>query len=358
MKKIQKSLMTGVSYMLPFIVFAGITIAITNMISQGASQDIVWVKTLNGFAWTMMGIIPAIFAAFIAFAIADKPGIAPGFLGGYLASMPVVEGTMSSGFLGAAVAGFLAGYLVLYLKKIKLPSVLDSIKVTLFIPVIAGATVYFVMAYPVAYTIGALNNTIINNLIILSQMPQYAFLLGAILSAMCAFDMGGPLNKIAITFVFAVWNDPSGIGFVVNAAVFPGIMVPALAVGISALIAKNKYTSFEKEVAVSTILSGLVGITEATLPYAFRDPKRVIPSNIIGAAVGGAIMMGSGVSTAGVSGVFGLPMASNHTMFILAIVVGVAISASLQIMLKKPVEDTAEIEESADDDLDIEIATW
>lgn len=357
MKKIQKPLMTGVSYMLPLIVFAGITIAVTNMISQSSEQSILWVQTMNGFAWKMMGLIPAIMAAFIAYAIADKPGIAPGFLGGYLASMPVVEGTQASGFLGAAVAGFLAGYTVLYLKKVKFPSVLDAIKVTLFIPVISGAVTYFVMAYPVAYTVGWLNNAIISNLITLSKMPQYAFLLGAILSAMCAFDMGGPLNKIAITFVFAVWNDPSGIGFVVNAAVFPGIMVPALAVGISALIAKKKFIKMERDMAISTILSGLVGITEATLPYAFRDPKRVIPFNVIGAAVGGAIMMGSGVSTAGVSGVFGLPMANKHMLFVLSILVGVAVSVALQVAFKKTVNEEV-AQQNSEEDIDFEIATW
>ncbi|WDV45386.1 PTS fructose transporter subunit IIC [Clostridiaceae bacterium M8S5] len=357
MKKIQKPLMTGVSYMLPLIVFAGITIAVTNMIGQSVSKDIAWVNLMNGFAWKMMGLIPAIMAAFIAYAISDKLAIAPGFLGGYLASMPVVEGTKASGFLGAAVAGFLAGYLVFYLKKMKFPSVLDAIKATLVIPVVAGAVTYFVMAYPVAYTVGWLNNAIISNLILLSKMPQYAFLLGAILSAMCAFDMGGPLNKIAITFVFAVWNDPSGIGFVVNAALFPGIMVPALAVGISALIAKKKFIKMEKDMAISTILSGLVGITEATLPYAFRDP-RVIPFNVIGSAVGGAIMMGAGVATAGVSGVFGLPMANNHMIFILAVLAGVGVSVALQVLFKKDVDENALAQGTDEEDIDIDIATW
>lgn len=352
MKKFQQALMTGVSYMLPLIVFSGMTIAVTGMIAQSASSEIQAVTLLNGFAWTMMNIIPAIFAAYMAYAIGDKAALIPGFIGGYIAAHPLVEGTSASGFLGAILAGFLAGYVVLALRKLPMPEFLQSIHKTLFIPVLTGWLLYFVMAYPVAIIVGTLNDVIINNLITLSQAPQYAFLLGAILSAMCAFDMGGPLNKIAITFVFAVWNNPSGIGFIVNAAVFPGIMVPALSVGIAALLAKEKYTEDEIKMAPASILSGLVGITEATLPYAFRDPIRVIGSNMLGAAVGGALMMGMGISTSGVSGVFGLPMASNIVLFVLAILVGTAISVGAQIAWKKPAIDTLSSEE---DDLEFEI---
>lgn len=347
--------MTGVSYMLPFIVIAGMTIAVTGMLNQYMGVEYVWVKTMNGFAWTIMGLIPAVFAAYVAFSIADKPGIAPGFVGGYIAANPLLEGTAASGFLGAMIAGFLTGYLVQAMKKVKLPNVFDSIKTTLFIPVLAAWIIYFIMVYPVSMTVGVLNDFIIGNLITLSGIPEYAFVLGAILSAMCAFDMGGPLNKIAITFVFAVWSDPSGIGFVVNAGVFPGIMVPALSVGIAALIAKSKYTEDEIKLAPSSILSGAVGITEAALPYAFRDPIKVIGSNVIGAAVGGAIMMGSSVSTAGVSGIFGIPMASNIPLFILAIIVGVAISVTLQILLKKPLGSYIGQEKDTNDDFDIQI---
>ncbi len=354
MKKFLKPLMTGVSYMLPFIVVAGMTIATTGMLSQYLNVDLLWVNTLNGLAWTIMGFIPAIFAAYVAFAIADKPAIAPGFVGGYLAANPVYEAGAASGFLGAIIAGFLAGYLVNWMKKISFPDVLDSLKTTLFIPVFSTWIIYFITAYPLAMTAGLLNDFIIQNLITLSTMPQYAFLLGAILSAMCAFDMGGPLNKIAITFVFAVWSDPSGIGFVVNAAVFPGIMVPALSVGIASLIAKHKYTKSEIKMAPASIISGLVGISESALPYAFRDPIRVIGSNMIGAAVGGAIMMGANVSTAGVSGVFGLPMASNIPLFVLAISVGTIIAVTLQLLWKKPIDEKDEVKAAAKD-FDIEI---
>lgn len=348
MRKLQQALMTGVSYMLPFIVFAGMTIAITQMYSQYVSVDSSVVNTLNGFAWVIMDLIPAIFAAYMAYAIGDKAAIAPGFIGGYIAAHPTVENTSASGFLGAILAGFIAGYVVSYFRKLPFPDFLESIKKTLFIPVIAGLLLYLIMAYPVAMTIGVLNDLIIANLITLSESTRYAFLLGAILSAMCAFDMGGPLNKIAITFVFALWNEPSGIGFRVNAAVFPGIMVPALSVGIASLIAKSKFSKEEIEMAPASILSGLVGITEAALPYAFQEPLRVIGPNMIGAAIGGAIMMAFGVSTTGVSGVFGLPMASNLAIFVLAILVGVVCSVGLQILIRKPKDSTDSIAKEED----------
>ncbi|WP_197017736.1 PTS fructose transporter subunit IIC [Alkalibacterium sp. AK22] len=355
MKKFQQALMTGVSYMLPLIVFSGMTIALTGMIAQSASAEIPAVTTLNGFAWTMINLVPAVFAAYMAYAIGDKAAIIPGFIGGYVAAHPPVEGTSASGFLGAILAGLIAGYAVIYMRKLKVPDFLESIKKTLFIPVLVGGLLYLLMAYPVALIVGALNDFIIDNLIALSQAPQYAFILGAILSAMCAFDMGGPIGKIAITFVFAVWNDPSGLGFVVNAAVFPGIMVPALSVGIASLIARNKFTKSEIEMAPASILSGLVGITESTLPYAFRDPIRVIGANMLGASIGGAIMMGFGVSTAGVSGVFGMPMASNLGIFIAAIAIGTGISVATQVLVKKPVDETIPTVEAGEDELDFEI---
>ncbi|WP_027109198.1 PTS fructose transporter subunit IIC [Lacticigenium naphthae] len=352
--KIRRALMTGVSYMLPFIVFAGMTIALSGMYVQYISADTAAVTALNGFAWTIMDLIPAIFGAYVAYAIGDKMALAPGFIGGYIASHPVTESAAASGFLGGLVAGLIAGYLVLQLKKVKLPEFLEPIKKTLFIPILTGWALYWVMGYPISLTVGVLNEWIIRALIQLSEMPEYAFLLGAILSAMCAIDMGGPIGKIAITFVFAVWSDPSGIGFVVNAAVFPGIMVPSLSVGIAALLAKHKYTKAEIQMAPGSILSGIVGITEPSLPYAIKDPVRVIGSNVIGAAVGGAIMMGFGVSTSGVSGVFGMPMASNLPIFLLAIGVGVAISVTTQIALKQPVS-AEDIDPAMYEDFEIEI---
>lgn len=249
------------------------------------------------------------------------------------------------------IAGLIAAYTVLLLKKIKFPPVFSSLKTTLIIPLVSVLIVYFAMAYPIGIVIGVIYSAIIDGLLAMAANPATAFLLGAILSAMCAFDMGGPLGKIAITFVFAVWSDPSGLGFLANAAVFPGIMVPALAVGIASYIAPHKFTEDERKSAPSAIATGLVGITEAALPYAFRDPVRVIGSNVVGAAVGGALMMGLGVSTPGVSGIIGIPPASNPLLFTLCITVGVVISTILLVFVKKPVADT---KNDTDDDIEFD----
>lgn len=343
MKKIQKALMTGVSYMLPFIVVAGLTIATTGVISTyfGVSSEII--TKLNGFGWTVMGFIPPIFGAYVAYSLADKAGIAPGFIGGWIAANPIIEGTSASGFLGALVAGIIAGYLVNLLKKMPFTESLSSLKSTLIIPVISAWVIYFLMAYPIGISVGLMYSTIVDALLALSANPGTAILLGAILSAMCAFDMGGPIGKIAITFIFAVWADPSGLGFLANAAVFPGIMVPAISVGLASYIAPKKFTISEKKNAPGAITTGLVGITEATLPYAFRDPLRVIPSTVIGSAVGGALMMAFRLSTPGVSGIIGIVPASNPLLFTFCIAVGVAISTTLLVVLKKEaVEKTTE----------------
>lgn len=348
MGKIQKALMTGVSYMLPFIVIAGLTIALTGIATSYFKVDNVVITTLNGFGWTVMGFIPPILGAYVAFAIADKAGLAPGFIGGWIAQNPVLEGTSASGFLGAVLAGLIAGFLVQQLKKLPFPAVVDSLKSMLVIPLVSALILYFLMAYPVGYVVGALYDGIVNGLLALAANTGTAILLGAVLSAMCAFDMGGPLGKIAITFVFAVWNDPSGLGFLTNAAVFPGIMVPAISVGLASYIAPKKFTQSERKQAPGAIVTGLVGIAEATLPYAFRDPVRVIGCNMAGAAVGGAMMMAFQITTPGVSGIIGIPPASNPLLFTLCIAVGIAVSVILLVLVKKEASEGMTEEEAVD----------
>lgn len=352
MKNIQKALMTGVSYMLPFIVVAGLTIATTGILTTYFELTSDIIVKLNGFAWTVMGFIPPIFGAYVSYAIADKAGIAPGFIGGWIAANPILENTSASGFLGGLIAGLIAGYLVQYLKKLPIPKVIDSLKPTLIIPVVSSIVIYFLMAYPVGIAVEGLNDIIIDGLLSLAANSGTAFMLGAILSAMCAFDMGGPLGKIALTFVFAVWADPSGLGFMANAAVFPGIMVPSISCGLAAKIAPKKFTESEQKNALGVIITGLVGITEGTLPYAFRDPIRVIGANVIGASIGGALMMAMKISTSGVSGIIGIPAANDPLIFTGCIVVGVIISTVLQVILKKEAVEKSTEDENVDFELE------
>lgn len=343
LKKFQKALMTGVSYMLPLIVFSGFTIAVTGILSSYVGVGSEWVAKLSGFAWTIMGFMPAIFAAYCAYSIGDKPAIIPGFIGGFLANNPIMGS--ASGFLGGLVAGIAAGVIVHYLKKIKLPQAFISLKSVLIIPLVAGWAIYLLMAYPVGIFVGGLYTIIVDALVALAGNATYAFILGALISAMCASDMGGPLGKIAITVIFALWDTP--IGFLVNAAAFPGIMIPAMSVGISALICKKKFTETEIKTAPAAIVTGLIGISEATLPYAFRDPIRTISANVIGGAVGGALMIMFKVTTPGVSGLIALPTVSNIPLFLLAIVIGLVISVAIQCISKKTVDKNAVLTEEA-----------
>ena len=340
MRKIQKALMTGVSYMLPFIVMAGLTIAITGIITNYFGVKLDAITKLNAFAWTIMGFIPPIFGAYVAYSIADKPGIAPGFIGGWIAANPILTSTKPSGFLGGLIAGLLAGFIILLLKKIPFPNIIDSLKSTIILPLVSGLIIYFAMAYPIGIVVGLLYTIIINGLLSMAANTATAILLGALISAMIAFDMGGPLGKIAITFIFAVWSNPNGLGFLVNAAAFPGCMVPALSVGLAALIAPSKFTESERKSAPSAICTGLVGISEVTLPYAFRDPIRVIGCNIVGASFGGAMMMIFKMSTPGVSGIIGIPPANHPLIFVLIIAVSVAIATTLHVIVKKTAPTT------------------
>lgn len=338
LKKIQKALMTGISYMLPFLVIAGMLIAITGMITEYIRPDISSILYLREFAWLLMDFLPAIFAAYVAYEIGEKLAIAPGFIGGYLANNPIIEETAASGFLGALLMGVLTGYLVVLLKNVKVPELLESIKESLFIPVISAIIIFYVISYPLAYSIGYLNEFAVSKIVELSRIPEYASLVGALLSAMCALDMGGPLNKLALLSVFALWGDPSGIGFVLNAALFPGLMIPGISTGIAAMLTKNKFNEEERNNALTALISGLFGIAEIALPYAVRDPIRTIGANVMGASIGGAIMMSFNISTSGVSGIFGIPMANNIPAFLLSIIIGVIISLVIQIIWKKPID--------------------
>lgn len=351
LRKVQQALMTGVSYMLPFIVVAGLVIALTGIATSYFGSTSTVISTLNGFGWTVMGFIPPILGAYVAFAIGDKAALAPGFIGGWIAANPVLEGTSASGFLGALLAGLIAGWLVEQLKKMPFPEVIDSLKSMLIIPLGSALVIYFLMAYPIGYVVGALYTAIVDGLLALAANTGTAIVLGAILSVMCAADMGGPLGKIAITFVFAVWADPSGLGFLTNAALFPGIMVPATSVGLAALIAPKKFTESERKQAPGAIVTGLVGISEATLPFAFRDPLHTIVPNIIGAAVGGAVSMAFGISSPGVSGIIGIPPANKPLLMLLSIAIAIVISTTIQVLTRKaPVETTTE-EDSVDFDI-------
>ena len=318
--RVYKDLMNGISHMLPFVVGGGILIAISFLFETSFGADsplFISFMAIGGAAFSFL--IP-ILAGYIAMSIADRPGLLPGMAGGYLAVQA------NAGFLGGLIAGFLAGYIMVYLKKAfkGLPRTLDGMKTILLYPVfgllITGLLMYFLVG-PVFSTINTAMITFLENL-----GTGNAVLLGAVLGGMMAIDMGGPFNKAAYAFSIGIFTD-TGDGRLM-AAVMAGGMIPPLAIGIATLIFKNKFTDIEQKSGLSNILLGLSFITEGAIPFAAADPMRVIGSSIIGSAIAGGLTQLWGVSIpAPHGGLFVITLANRPLMFLLALLIGTAVSA-------------------------------
>jgi len=342
-----KHLMTGVSHMLPFVVAGGLLIAIAFAIGsfQFGDQGIFifqdkYAGTLGNTIFQIgakgaFGLFVPVLAGYIAFSIADRPGLAPGMVGGFLA------GLTGSGFLGGIIAGFLAGYIVLWLNRsIRLPRTLEGLKPTLLLPLIGTLAVGLLMMFVVGKPVAAALNALTAWLQGLGNTS--AGLLGALLGAMMAFDMGGPVNKAAYTFSTGL------LGAKVYgpiAATMAAGMTPPLALFFATLVFKNRFTPDEREAGKAAGVLGISFITEGAIPFAARDPLRVIPSLMVGSAVAGAISMASGcLLRAPHGGIFVLfiPNAvSNLPMYIVALVAGTVVSTVLLGILKKPLVTTA-----------------
>ena len=341
--QIYKHLMNGVSHMLPFVIGGGILIAIAFLI-DGFAVDLnslpfdersnfgtitpmaAMFKSIGGVAF---GIMLPILAGFIAMSIADRPGLAVGFVGGAIAA----NGT--SGFLGALVAGFVAGYLVRLLKKLfeKLPEGLEGIKPMLLYPVIGIFLIGVIMTYVVEPPIGALNVMINNGLN--SMNGAKAILLGALLGGMMSVDMGGPVNKAA--YVFGTASIAAG-NYNIMAAVMVGGMVPPLAIALATMFFKNKFTEEERKAGPTNIVMGLSFISEGAIPFAASDPLRVLPSCIIGSAVAGALSMAFNCTLmAPHGGIFVFLTVGHPLLYLISLAVGSVVGCVILGLLKKDV---------------------
>ena len=341
--QIYKHLMNGVSHMLPFVIGGGILIAIAFLI-DGFAVDLnslpfeersnfgtitplaAMFKSIGGVAF---GFMLPILAGFIAMSIADRPGLAVGFVGGAIAA----NGT--SGFLGALVAGFVAGYLVRLLKKLfeKLPEGLEGIKPMLLYPVIGIFLIGVIMTYVVEPPIGALNVMINNGLN--SMNGAKAILLGALLGGMMSVDMGGPVNKAA--YVFGTASIAAG-NYNIMAAVMVGGMVPPLAIALATMFFKNKFTEEERKAGPTNIVMGLSFISEGAIPFAASDPLRVLPSCIIGSAAAGALSMAFGCTLmAPHGGIFVFLTVGHPLLYLISLAVGSVVGCVILGLLKKDV---------------------
>lgn len=348
LKNVRSHLMTGVSYMIPIVVIGGVLIALSIALSgveagTGANITNPILLKMNEIGGAAFGIMVPVLAGFIAFSIADRPGIAPGMVGGVLAD------SIGAGFLGGIVAGLVAGYVARWVKSWKVPASLRTVMPILVIPVVTSLIVGGVM-YLIGAPIEGLMDSMTNGL--KSMGTGNSVLLAIVMGAMIAFDMGGPVNKVA--FMFAVALIGEGIATVMG-PVAVAICIPPLGMGVASMLQPNKYTKTEQEAGKSAVVMGLIGITEGAIPFAAGDPIRVIPSIMVGSAAGAAIAaIGKVADHAPHGGPIVLPVVENKLMFIISIVLGTLITAFMVNALKK---EAVEVEEdlSDNDEIDIEI---
>ena len=358
-RKLYKHLMNGVSHMLPFVVAGGIFIAIAFLIDSFAQvpQDgnfgtgtpvSAWFKNIGGVAFNFM--LPVL-AGFIAMSIADRPGLLVGIVGGALAAAgntfanPGAVDAIPSGFLGALLAGFVAGWLLKMLEKAcdNLPHALEGIKPILIYP-LAGLGIVAVMMCAVNPIMGVINEGMKNAVNYMASQPALLIPVCALLAGMMAIDMGGPFNKAAYVTATALLtgasSDPNDPAFKIMAAVMIGGMVPPIAIALSTTIFRNRWTPEERKNGPVNFIMGLSFITEGAIPYAAGHPLQVIPSCLVGSAAAGALSALFGCTLrAPHGGIFVLPTIGNPAMYFLALVIGSVIGMLLLAVLKKPVEN-------------------
>lgn len=329
---IYKHLMTGVSHMLPLVVAGGLCIALSfifgiEAFKQEGTLAAALMKIGGASAFALM--VPVL-SGFIAFSIADRPGLAPGLIGGMLAS------SLGAGFLGGIASGFLAGYSARWIaNKVVLPQTMEALKPILIIPLLASLVTGLVMIYVVGGPVAAVMQGLTE---FLKEMGSAnAILLGILLGAMMCFDLGGPVNKAAYTFGVGLLASQS---YAPMAAVMAAGMVPALGMGLATMLARKKFSQSEREAGKASFVLGLCFISEGAIPFAARDPMRVIPSTMLGGALTGALSMWLGCTLMAPHGglfVVLIPNAINHVfLYLLAIAAGTGVTAGLYALLKRP----------------------
>lgn len=335
---VYKHLLTGVSYMLPMVVAGGLCTALSFAFGLDASQvegTLAWALKLIG-GDTALGLMVPVLSAYIAYSIADRTGLTPGLVGGALAV------TLGAGFLGGIVSGFLAGYCAQFLSsKIKLPASMSALKPILIIPLLStlvtGLAMIYVIGQPAAFLMGKLTTWLI------SIQGSNAIILGAILGGMMCTDMGGPINKAAYAFGVSLLSTQT---YAPMAAIMAGGMVPPLAMGLATLIARHKFAQAEREAGKASFVLGLCFISEGAIPFAAKDPIRVLPTCIIGGAITGALSMFFSIQLMAPHGglfVLLIPGAVNHIlMYLLSIIVGTLVSGLLYALVKKTTPPEAE----------------
>lgn len=345
----QRHLMTATGYMIPFVVAGGIFFALSVMLSgQPSAPTTGWLGKLNSIGAAGLALFIPALGGYLAFSMADRPGLAPGFITAYLAVQ------IHAGFLGGILGGILAGYAVNLLKKIKLPANFRTLSSIFIYPLggtlIAGGLMVFVLGGPIAEIMKALTN-FLNGLHGAAKAP-----LGVLLGAMVGVDMGGPINKVAYTFAQTQVNT---LPFLMGGVGAAGA-TPPIGLGIATLIFRNKFSPVERDAGIAALVMGTMGITEGAIPFATADPIRVIPANTIGAAVAclSGFMFGC-LNHAPWGGLIVLPVVDHRLGYIAAVAMGAIVVAVIVGVTKKKyvAEDHTENSDD-DDDIDFDVQNF
>ena len=339
--RFKQYLLSGVSYAIPFVASGGILIAVSiafaPMTAGGPDfSHAPFLKLINDIGSAAFAFLIPVLSGYIAFGIADRPGLVPGFVGGYIASQ------VGAGFLGGIVSGLLAGFLVFWIKKLKPPTYLRPIMPILVIPVFSSLVVGFVMFKIIGAPIRDIMTAIQHWLEMMNAGNQV--LLGIVLGSMIAFDMGGPINKVAFFFGAAMIQKGN---FAVMGACAAAICVPPLGLGLATLLDRTLWTDQEKEAGLAALAMGAIGITEGAIPFAAADPLRVIPVIMLGSSVGSVIaMLGKVGDHAPHGGPIVLPVVDHRLIFVVGILAGTTTVALLMNAIKKKMSRRARAKEA------------
>ena len=355
LRETKKHVMTGISYMIPFVVTGGVVLAVCVLIggehavpTEGALGKIATIGSAG------LGLMVPILSGFIAYSICDRAGLAPGIIGGFIAN------NIGAGFIGGIISGLLAGIVVSYLKKIKVPSSLRSVMPIFVIPLVGGLIVSSIMLFIVGEPIAALMTFLTD--LLEGMSTGNAIFLALILGMMNCTDMGGPIGKVSYGFGTAMLSNinpatglPNESSLLIMAAVGVSCAIPPLACGLYTLLFKNKFNTEEKEAGKAALIMGCVSISEGAIPFAATDPLRVIPSCMVGGGLGAviAMMFGAG-NPAPWGGFIVAPIVTNPLVYVLAICIGAIVGAILMGILKKETKEQVQREDN-DIELDIEI---
>ena len=351
LSKHKQYLLTGVSYVIPFIACGGILIALSvayafefHLLNEHGGPDFTnapwFVKSMNEIGTKAFDLFPAVLAGFIAYGMAGKPGLVPGFVGGYIATIQQVVGNKqaSAGFLGALLIGLVAGHLVNAIKKLPVPKIVRPVMPIIVIPILSALCVGLLMLtlnMPIAVVMVKLGH-FLEGLQSGSQV-----VLALLLGAMIAFDMGGPVNKAAFFFGSALIQQNN---YTVMGACAAAICTPPLGLGLATLINRKRWNDEQRESGLAAIGMGMMGITEGAIPFAAADPVRVIPTIMLGSMVAATIAMLGGVGDhAPHGGPIVLPVVDNRLVYVIAIVAGTVVTALCINALKRLTEKPAAV---------------